>query len=340
MTRSRVYSYILLFLVVAGVSYIMINGENSSQQIHRVSHQSASEFISRGLSESSFGILESLTPDEVTVSIILIVFAVLFVEHSFELLNHITHDTPFEDMMHAIQREMMIVGCMAFVFKIVINCHLIENEKWILCLEFADLLVPITSFCFCIEGMWLIIVVIRQFDVWNRAYHLSFVELLDDYLSNKHLSIIQRFHWIPLSDHNSGMEFRVFHDIFCDQYDISRQSFAFNEYVQRVFESFLLNLVSIRFVDWMLVCVLALLNWARMSGGVKASHCPDEDEYCVALAGIKIYTYFGVLILIATLILAFFSRIYELRIMATRGIHSGEDYIPYLKVFSVWCRLF
>jgi len=78
------------------------------------------------------------------------------------------------------------------------------------------------------------------------------------------------------------MEFRIFHNVFCDTYKIQKVAFAFNEYVEKVFEKYVLTLIEIRPVDWLMLCVLVLLNWARHSLGWDYRHCGkrhlDEHE--------------------------------------------------------------
>ena len=63
----------------------------------------------------------------------------------------------------------------------------------------------------------------------------------------------------------SKMQFRIYHIIFCEQHKLLRNSLAFDEYVQHVYEKFLMEIVEIRLIDWAFLCVLILLNWARTS---------------------------------------------------------------------------
>ena len=86
-----------------------------------------------------FGTLESIHIDDGTISIIIIICAVLATEHLFEYMHIMTHDTPFQDMVSAIEKELMIVGCMAFIFKIVINVTHVEYN-WLFALEYSGML--------------------------------------------------------------------------------------------------------------------------------------------------------------------------------------------------------
>ena len=72
-----------------------------------------------------------------SISIIIIIAGVLSVEYIFESLNQLTNDTPFQELVSAIEKELMIVGTMAFIFKIIINVNLLANHEWILALEYA-----------------------------------------------------------------------------------------------------------------------------------------------------------------------------------------------------------
>jgi hypothetical protein len=70
-------------------------------------------------------------------AIIIIVFSVLLVEDLFEKLNKLTNDTPFQELLRAIEKELMVVGTMAFIFKLIINLKLIADDDWVLALEYA-----------------------------------------------------------------------------------------------------------------------------------------------------------------------------------------------------------
>jgi hypothetical protein len=87
---------------------------------------------------SLFGIVSQLDPIIGTLSFIVIVGAVLFVELLFHELNHMAHDTPFQHLIPAVEKELMIAGCTAFTFKILVNAtnHTIP-ANWYAALEYA-----------------------------------------------------------------------------------------------------------------------------------------------------------------------------------------------------------
>jgi hypothetical protein len=164
---------------------------------------------------------------------------VLTVEFASHCLAHITFDTPFESMIYSIEKELMIVGVMAFTFKIILTLESdILPTEWIVGLECADLLVPITTFLFCGQAILLIIMSIKQCALWSKAYHLLLDELLADFYNKQiqlHQRFLGRFFWFPLSIINDAVEFRIFHVIFCDANNITKSGFEFDEYVCKLF---------------------------------------------------------------------------------------------------------
>jgi hypothetical protein len=94
--------------------------------------------------------------------------------------------------------------------------------------------------------------------------------------------------WLaPLSTTVAMMEFRIFHNIFCDTYKIQRAAFAFNEYVEKVFEKYILMIIEIRPLDWLLVCVLVLLNWARSALRLNYRYCAPEQLHRLLSVGLE-----------------------------------------------------
>ncbi len=95
----------------------------------------------------------------------------------------------------------------------------------------------------------------------------------------------------------SEMEFRVFHNIFCDSYKIQRSAFAFDEYVEKVFEKFVLSIIEIRPVDWLMLVVVVLLNLARRKLHLNYRQCDSAHDvaHCENESATVMFTIAGVL---------------------------------------------
>ena len=228
-------------------------------------------------------IFGSLWETDITIgslSILIVIGSVLSVEQTFHYMEHAVHDTPFEDMVHAIEKELMIVGTMAFILKVIIetNSDAIEYE-WLHALHFADTLVPVTSFCLCFIGFLLIGMSLLVCRVWTRAYHYHLYELLDEYYTKAeqfwHSSSLS---YLPFSRVNSEMEFRIFHSIFCEQFNIQRKAFAFDEYVYRKYEKYLLMILEIGWKNWLFVIILVCANWLRVEMAWDSHDCVRDDR--------------------------------------------------------------
>ncbi len=89
------------------------------------------------------------------------------------------------------------------------------------------------------------------------------------------------------------MEFRIFHDIFCENYDIRREAFAFDEYVQLVYEKFVLAITQLRFVSWTIFVALLLFVLAGRAMASTQGKCEEGDLHCVHLQETKIFIIFG-----------------------------------------------
>jgi len=104
---------------------------------------------------SLLGNLTAIDDMHGVLSILIIVSVVLVLEHIFAILIETTADTPFEEMIHAIQSEMMIgetylhissyishltmliVGAMAYGFKLILSGGVHIEEEWLFALEYA-----------------------------------------------------------------------------------------------------------------------------------------------------------------------------------------------------------
>ena len=140
-------------------------------------------------------------------------------------------------------------------------------------------------------------------NVWSKAYHLELIEIFDEYYNN----IEGNKYWLWFFNKGkieAEMEFRILHEIFCDQYKIIRGSFEFDQYVQIVFEKLLLFIISIRAIDWFVVCSLVMLNWLRVSSGLNYSNCPQsEDMVCLRHNSFTLFVIAGWLFLMLRCIL-------------------------------------
>ena len=62
----------------------------------------------------------------------------------------------------------------------------------------------------------------------------------------------------------SRIEFKIFYNIFCESFRLKLTTFAFDSYVELVFEKFILRLIHIDMFNWVFICAVLGLEWFRL----------------------------------------------------------------------------
>ena len=94
------------------------------------------------------------------------------------------------------------------------------------------------------------------------------------------------------------MEFRIFHNIFCSTYQIQKGAFPFDEYVAKVFQKSVFELIEIRLLDWFYVTVILCLNLGRVKLNLQYMHCEHHDIECDEKREEYLFTIVGKLALV------------------------------------------
>ena len=270
-------------LYSALVAFTIYSLQSLSANEVEVVRTSVVEPTRRQLSGTSlFGILVQLDPVKGTLSFLIIVAAVIFVEFLFAGLMMATNDTPFQKLIPCIEKELMVAGCTAFTFKVIINATDggIDHD-WILSLEFADLVVPVFTFVYCGLGMFLLLIASHKCNIWGYASRKHLVDLFNDFFDYSLTWKYRYFRWILPSRVTDDLEFRIFQNIFCDTYKIKRDVFAFEEYVDKIYQEFCMTMIEIRPYDWLLVCILFCVNLLRKQTSITfgTNSCEQADDH-------------------------------------------------------------
>eukprot|EP01038_Epipyxis_sp_PR26KG_P010383 gene10383-13947_t len=281
--------------------------------------------------QSVFGSLSHIDTAVGTIAIAIIIFAVFLYEQLFLLLHQITNDTAVHVMITRIEKELMIVGCISFIFKVVLSTTELDYQ-WHHALEFADTLIPIFSVFYCIIGIVLVLMSIHLRKTRSKANHLQLVELIHEYIQESR-SIWFWITWNPVAGVVRQLEFRIFHSVFCKLYRIKRTALPFNEYAQAVYERFVRGIIFIRPIDWFLFGLVMGLNLMRTELGLDYYKCNNDDFECANIRSLRLFIASGILLYLITLIFAIISRRMELQILSTMcELNSFEEYGEYLKL--------
>ena len=102
-----------------------------------------------------------------------------------------------------------------------------------------------------------------------------------------------RVTWKPLLNSIEQMEFRIFHNIFCTTFQIQKGAFAFDEYISKVFQRYVLELIEIRILDWVYVAIILCINLGRVKLGLHFHSCELHDVACDDRRSIDLFTIVG-----------------------------------------------
>jgi hypothetical protein len=209
---------------------------------------------------SLFGSLGHTGVMKGTISIILIISAVQVFEFFFFIIEEFTVDTPFQTMISAIQKELMIVGGMAFVLKCAINTASFDAE-WLHSIEMADLIVPVTAFFFCLFGVFFIAILNKEDKIVRIALECSPLDIVNTVIEQKKQVDIS---WNPfyVTQNSMQLEYHVGKFIFCQEFQVDTD-FHFDVYLIKVFEKYIISIINIEASNWAQIILLCLLNWAR-----------------------------------------------------------------------------
>lgn len=244
-----------------------------------------------------------------------------------------------------IQRELTIVGCSAFLFKIIVNSSSFLPPNWFFALEYADLLVPIFSLSYCAIGAGLIIMSMRHSYIWRRAHHLHIYEILSDPNNLDNVSPVSNWNAL-LWNKKSELEFRIFRNIFCDLFKVKRSALPFDAYAENVFDRCVIRIIKIRPFDRFLLCIVLLVNCLRVYLNVSYASCHQsnvstshttEDSYvhCEDRQSIILFTLTGAAVFVVTCALAVLARRIQILILQKHGISTTKQYASFLQSMEI-----
>lgn len=207
--------------------------------------------------------------------------------------------------MQGIQKELMVVGGISFLFKCVVDSAHFDGE-WLHAIEFADIIIPIAAFFFCMLGTIAVYVFQREEVLVCDTFLHGIWELLNKYYRQKSTNVFTKLLF------RSRMEFHASKVICFDEFDIIDETFPFDEYLMKVYEKYLMDIINIDPWNWLLVIFLAYCNWIRWE--LQWNIYPScEDLACTHENDIILFTIVGFGMLACTLVLALVSRYYQLQ---------------------------
>jgi hypothetical protein len=97
------------------------------------------ESLHRSLTATTnvFGTANDMDSKILAWSFVIIVVIVVLLEKFIAIVNRLTYETPFQDMVSSVMSELMVVGIMSFSFKILMQQTNVLSPTWAHALDFA-----------------------------------------------------------------------------------------------------------------------------------------------------------------------------------------------------------
>ena len=72
--------------------------------------------------------------------------------------------------------------------------------------------------------------------------------------------MFDRIAWFETRALYSDLELRLYETVFCEEFKIHREAFKFDDYLERIVEKYLEDLIEVKPLCWVAVAVVSLLN--------------------------------------------------------------------------------
>ena len=284
----------------------------------------------------SFGSIDSLQVTPASVSFILILILVVNIEYIFSVVHRNCVETPIEIIVQRIEKELMIVGGCAFLIKIILNSSDYDGvdwfHDWAQALEFADLVLPITSLIYVLTGLVLFRVCQTRCKLYEMSNQLTLLEIMHDLAEDSKKIFIENRYLCNIYSSVLKVEFRVLYNLFYDESRVEHGAVDFAEYVKLSFEKYLTSIVTIQPQNWSLVIVIILLNLGRVQLNLEIYTCDDNDNTCFQDRSQIMFIFMGWFLFIIYAAIAFISRLTELNLMIQTGINDVCDLGTFLQL--------
>lgn len=244
-------------------------------------------------------------------------------------LEEYTTGTPYHLMMQRIYREIMMVGIGAFVFTIFNDTGKSLPFDFEPAFGFADVCCFVMSCSFCIYGIFIMLGSVGQAQNWSLASKITSEELhtnVERILQENRLMWRNRF--IPFSVTREQVEFRILNAIFSSLYSISinHKDFDFGMFLTMSHEANILSIIDISPFKWCLVLIMAAATGLKLEfydSSCVSRSCYEHEE-------VIIFTVCGSVVTLMSVLVYYWGRLAELKLLDTAGVTSIDDYPVFL----------
>lgn len=244
-------------------------------------------------------------------------------------LEKMTFGTSYHLMLQRIYREIMMVGLGSFAFTILNQTNTVLPFGMSQAIGFADICCFAMASFFCLQGVVIMVLSIKQAQNWNVASQIPAEELLHNMSVWEQSNTLRwRARYLPFCPTREQVEFRVLKSIFATAYNIkaSHSEFDFSIFLRMTHEKNILKIIDISYKNWLFILVLLL--FAALKLHFWESGCTTES--CEIKEDISMFAICGSVTGVLSIALWIWGRLLELRLISSVGVQDVDDYPIFL----------
>lgn len=234
-----------------------------------------------------FGNVGELNASVTVQCFVYLVFFIMFFDAFVGVLEYFLQGSPlYHRMIQTIYKELMLMGIVSFIITMILalesykNTHSEAGTKWIKGIEFAHILLFFLTFFFVGHALFLM----RKSIVSRSYYRTTFSQGVSTVLSeapnimkNPLEYFLFKFHLFPAIGTKDRMELWLMHELFRDTYWLPHD-FNFADYLSGCFDQYILKTIDRSFFTWIVLIVLSVLNYARISLHIGFQTCRNPNH--------------------------------------------------------------
>jgi hypothetical protein len=202
------------------------------------------------------------------VFICVLVFLLIF-EAGLHALESYCNKNGFKGLMQKLIREFMVMGLLSFGTYIATEYFRLNHTDWLDAFDFAHMVILFVAITFVCQAVGLIVLVNARSKTLQKYSAVSAEDLLAEYDSMEKRGGLQRFFYhqgplsFPFPEFRSNIEYKIMEAWFINLLNLPPE-FNFAPYMSRTLKKYVIALVEVRPINWLILSLLVLVNYARL----------------------------------------------------------------------------
>ena len=220
-----------------------------------------------------FGLMGYIDSTAAVVVFVLLLLFLVFLDMMFDSLDRFAQRIDAWSLLEKLKKELMIMGILSFVLFIYETTMggAQSDPQWLGAFEMSHIILLFIAFAFTIQALYLLNYAFKQGKSYLQAKRLPAQELSDtihllaDRSPFEHWCFHQLPFWAPVDypPVRKKVEVKLIERLFLSIHGLD-EDFRFSMYISKLFRLYIGKLGEVSPRSWLVVIVLAVLNYARI----------------------------------------------------------------------------